>query len=234
VGTTVITTRSRGARRGRRRSTPSRSGAGGEPRGSEKPNKSRRSQAERTAETRARIIEAVHACISERGFARATSAEIAKRAGVTWGAAQHHFGGKDGIWLAVLADSFARFAAKLAEVPEDAPLDARVAQFVERAWEHFSSPHYRSTFEILIHASDVLPRDSTWRERMEKAWARIWAEVFAGEKLPRRRAIGLQQFTVASLAGLASLRMLEGESAATREAELALLREALLRELRAT
>ena len=197
-----------------------------------KPNKTR-SQAERTAETRARIIEAVHLCISERGFARTTAAEIAKRAGVTWGAAQHHFGGKHGIWLAVLEDSFERFAARLADVPDDAPLPSRIAQFVARGWEHFSSPHYRSTFEILIHASDVLPRDSMWRERMAAAWARIWAEVFAGEKLPRRRAIALQQFTVASLAGLASLRMLEGDSSAPREAELALLRDTLLRELTA-
>lgn len=193
----------------------------------------RRSQAERTSSTRARIIEAVHACISERGFARTTSAQIAKRAGVTWGAAQHHFGGKDGIWIAVLEDSFERFAAKLAEVPDDAPLPERVAQFVARGWEHFSSPHYRSTFEILIHASDVLPHDSIWRERMEKAWARIWAEVFAGERLSRGRALALQQFTVAALAGLASLRMLQGEAAAPREAELALLRDALLRELAA-
>ncbi len=193
-----------------------------------------RTQAERTAETRARIVEAVHACISELGFARATSAEIARRAGVTWGAAQHHFGGKDGIWLAVLEDSFARFAAKLAEVPDDAPLEERVAAFVGRAWEHFSSPHYRSTFEILIHASDVLPRDSHWRERMETAWARIWNDVFAGERLPRKRAVALQQLTVASLAGLASLRMLEAERGSGREAELALLCAALLRELRAT
>jgi len=193
----------------------------------------RRTQAERTAETRARILSAVHACISELGFARATSAEIAKRAGVTWGAAQHHFGGKEGIWIAVLEDSFERFAAKLAEVPDDAPLAERVAQFVARAWEHFASPHYRSTFEILIHASDVLPRDSPWRDSMEAAWSRIWAEVFAGEKLPRKRAVALQQFTVASLAGLASLRMLEGEAGAARDAELALLRDALLRELSA-
>jgi AcrR family transcriptional regulator len=197
------------------------------------PSGRRRTQAERTAETRARIVEAVHACISELGFARATSAEIARRAGVTWGAAQHHFGGKDGIWLAVLEDSFGRFAARLAQVPEDAPLEERVAQFVRRAWEHFSSPHYRSTFEILLHASDVLPRDSSWRGRMEAAWARIWNEVFAGERLPRRRAVALQQFTVAALAGLASLRMLESERASAREAELALLQGALLKELRA-
>jgi AcrR family transcriptional regulator len=190
-----------------------------------------RTQAERTAETRTRIIEAVHTCISELGYARTTASEIAKRAGVTWGAAQHHFGGKDGILIAVLEDSFERFAAKLAEVPDEAPLAERVAQFVERAWEHFASPHYRSTFEILLHAADVLPRDASWRARMEAAWSRIWAEVFAGEKLPRRRAVALQQFAVASLAGLASLRMLEGEGAQARAGELELLRGALLREL---
>ena len=202
-------------------------------RGSRRARRVARTQAERTAETRARIIEAVHACISELGFARATSAEIARRAGVTWGAAQHHFGGKHGIWIAVLEDSFERFAAKLAEVPDAAPLEERVAQFVARAWDHFSSPHYRSTFEILLHASDVIPDPATWRESMERAWSRIWAEVFAGEKLPRRRAIALQQFTVAALAGLASLRMMENGGASAREAELALLRDALLRALRA-
>jgi hypothetical protein len=69
---------------------------------------------------------------------------------------------------------------------------------------------------------------------METAWARIWGEVFAGEKLPRKRAVALQQFTVASLAGLASLRMLESERSSAREAELALLQGALLRELRAS
>jgi AcrR family transcriptional regulator len=193
-----------------------------------------RTQAERTAETRARIIESVHACISELGFARATAAEIARRAGLNWGAAQHHFGGKDGIWIAVLEDSFARFAARLAGVPRDAALEERVAQFVARAWEHFSSPHYRSTFEILIHASDVIPRDSSWRPRMAESWAQIWGEVFAAERLSRRRALALQQFTVAALAGLASLRMLEGNGVAGRDAELTLLREALLRELRGT
>lgn len=214
--------------RGRKRAASARAAR----RSRAKPNKSR-SQAERTTETRARIVQAVHDCISEQGFARTTAAEIAKRAGVTWGAAQHHFGGKDGILLAVLEDSFARFAALLADVPDDAPLAARVEQFVERAWEHFSSPHYRSTFEILIHASAAFSRDAVWREQMQRAWGAVWSEVFSSEKLPRRRAVALQQFTVASLAGLASIRMLEGESAPPREAELALLRDTLVRELSA-
>ena len=45
----------------------------------------RRTQAERTAETRRRILDAVVASIAEVGFRRTTATEIARRAGVTNG-----------------------------------------------------------------------------------------------------------------------------------------------------
>ena len=44
-------------------------------------------------------------CIAEQGFQRATASEITRRAGVTWGAVQHHFGGKDGLFEAVLREA---------------------------------------------------------------------------------------------------------------------------------
>ena len=88
----------------------------------------RRSHAERTAETRGKILRAVVASIAEVGFQRRTANEITRRAGVTWGAVQHHFGGKDGILLAVLEDSFDRFAARLADIPvEGTSLEERVS-----------------------------------------------------------------------------------------------------------
>ncbi len=69
----------------------------------------RRSQAERTAETRGRIVGAVVESIREVGLQRTTAAEVSRRAGVTWGAVQHHFGGKDGMLEAVLEHSFDHF-----------------------------------------------------------------------------------------------------------------------------
>jgi AcrR family transcriptional regulator len=63
------------------------------------PSGPRRRHAEPSAETRARILGAVVECISEIGFQRTTASEIAARAGVTWGAVQHHLGDKDGILL---------------------------------------------------------------------------------------------------------------------------------------
>src|SRR5262245_50852222 len=193
------------------------------------PERVRRSQAERTAETRARIIEAVVACIDELGFPRATASEITRRAGVSWGAVQHHFGGKDGILAAVLEDSFQRFAVRIGDVSGAADsLEKRVSLFVDRAWEHFASPHFRSTFEILL---GHVPEDPAWQAAMFRAWNGVWMRPFGDVGLSRRRLAVVQHFTLALFCGLASLRVLEGPSARPREAELSLLKQTLEREL---
>jgi AcrR family transcriptional regulator len=193
----------------------------------------RRTQAERTAATRERILAAVVESIAEVGFQRTTASEIARRAGVTWGAVQHHFGAKEGILEAVLADSVARLAERTARIPVGAPLAARVALFVERAWQHFSSPHYRSMLEILLHLAPA-GRDGGpgWQRGMERALDRIWKRTFPDAQLPQRRALALQRYAASVLSGLASLAMLDGRGP-TRAAELRLLEETLVRELSA-
>ncbi len=194
----------------------------------------RRSNAERTAQTRARLMDAVVESIAEVGLARTTAPEIARRAGVTWGAVQHHFGGKDGILVSVLDDSFRRFAEGLEGIPiEGTSLEKRASLFIDRAWEHFGSAHYRSTYEILIH---YLGREDSrakrdWRDRMSRDWDRIWRRLFADAHLPRRRHFVLQHYTIAVLSGLASTLMLEGAQVELRPAVLELLKENLAEQL---
>lgn len=202
------------------------------------PKRERRSHAERTAETRAKILAAVVDSIAEVGFHRTTAVEITRRAGVTWGAVQHHFGDKDGILVAVLEDSFVRFAARLEEVPvERLALERRVALFVERAWQHFTSREYASTYEILLdHLRREDPPEQSgprWQIQMSRAWERVWRRFFGDAAVPRKRQLRLQHYTVAVLTGLASTLLLGGGSSLPRE-ELALLEETLIRELRAT
>ena len=194
----------------------------------------RRTQAERTAATRERILAAVVESIAEVGFGQTTASEIARRAGVTWGAVQHHFGDKDGILGAVLEQSFAHLAERLADVPADAPLDARIHLFVQRAWEHFASPHFRSTLEILLHTPPE-PREgeSGWQGEMVQAFNRIWQRLFADAALPARRMTALQRYVTSVLTGLSALDRLDGRGHA-RSHELALLEETLRRELRAS
>jgi len=199
----------------------------------------RRTQAERTAQTRERIVRAAVESIAELGFQKTTASEITRRAGVTWGAVQHHFGGKDGILAAVLEESFARFAARLAEVPiANAPLTARVSGFVDRAWAHFGSPDYRSTFEILLNAtadeegSDAGGAEPIWQSEMLDSWNRVWSRIFADVSLPRRKTVALQTFTISVLSGMAALAMLRRAVEPVHAAELELLKQTLLREMK--
>ncbi len=199
----------------------------------------RRSHVERTTETREKILVAVVDSIAEVGFHRTTAVEITRRAGVTWGAVQHHFGDKDGILLAVLEDSFGRFAARLESVPVDRlSLERRVALFVERAWQHFTSREYASTYEILL---DYLRREdlparggARWQIEMSRAWERVWQRFFGDAALPRKRQLRLQHYTVAVLSGLASTLLLEGGASSLPREELALLEATLIRELMST
>lgn len=196
--------------------------------------RARRSHAERTAETRSRVIAAVVDSIAEVGFQRTTAAEITRRAGVTWGAVQHHFGGKDGILRAVLEDSFGRFAERLADIETaGTPLEERISLFIDRAWEHFGSAHYRSTFEILLsHAGhDDDEPDSLWQSEMFAEWNRIWARLFADAPQPRRESVALQHYTVSVLTGLAATRMLGGKPGRRPATELDWLKSTIARAL---
>jgi AcrR family transcriptional regulator len=196
----------------------------------------RRTQAERTAATRGAIVRAVVESIAEVGFQKTTASEITRRAGVTWGAVQHHFGGKDGILRAVLEDSFDRFAARLAEVPvAGASLEQRVSGFVDRAWEHFASPDYRSTFEILLNAEGdeaaTEAGEPIWQSEMFTSWNRVWSEIFSDVVLPRRKTVALQTFAISMFSGMAALAMLDRAIEPVRSAELELLKQTLLREM---
>ena len=194
----------------------------------------RRSHAERTAETRAKVIAAVIDSIAESGFQGTTAQAIARRAGVTWGAVQHHFGGKDELLLAVLEDTFTRFAERLADIPiENASLAERASSFVDRAWEHFKSRHFRSAFEILLN---YLGREDhadagRWREQMSAAWDRVWSRIFADSRLARRQSLMLQHYTIATLSGLAATLMMEGSAAELPPGELELVKRVLASEL---
>ena len=190
----------------------------------------RRSHAARTAAMRARVMTAVVESIAEVGYQRTTAAEIARRAGVTWGAVQHHFGDKYGILMAVLRESFEHFAACLADPPEDqATLEERVDLFVDRSWEHFSSPLYRSTFQILLNLPSDL--ESSWQQTMLGDWSRVWARYFYADRRAKRRDAGLMRYTLSVLSGLAAMQTLEGSGRRLRSTELGFLKETLRQNL---
>jgi AcrR family transcriptional regulator len=108
-------------------------------------------QAAKSKATQDKIISAVIGLIREKGYVAASSTEIARRAGVTWGAVQHHFGGKEEILSEVLERSHRKFQQSLgdARFTSGTPR-ARVARYVDLAWEHYRGDEYMATMEILL------------------------------------------------------------------------------------
>jgi AcrR family transcriptional regulator len=66
----------------------------------------RRTQAERRAETRARLLAAARETFAERGYQGASLDLVSDRAGCTKGAVYHHFESKEGLLLALLEEQF--------------------------------------------------------------------------------------------------------------------------------
>jgi AcrR family transcriptional regulator len=199
------------------------------------PLRERRTQTERTAETRERVLAAVVESIGEIGYPKTTATEIARRAGVSWGAAQHHFGDKEGILVAVLEESFNRFADVLAgRVDADLSLAARVSLFVDRSWLHFGSAQYRSTYEILINLPPGLA--PAWQSEVLATWMRIWSDYFPEfpeNSRPERRTVNIMRYAVSVLSGLATMNMLERAPDRSRTTELGYLKNTLTAELAA-
>jgi AcrR family transcriptional regulator len=67
----------------------------------------RRTQAERRAETRARLLAAARRVFAERGYHAASLDLVSERAGCTKGALYNHFGSKEGLLLALLDEHVA-------------------------------------------------------------------------------------------------------------------------------
>lgn len=198
----------------------------------------RRTHAERTAETTAKIKAAAVEAIAELGFKRATATEIARRAGVSWGAAQHHFGDKTGILLAVLDDSAAEFLDRIDPVPaEGLSLEKRVDGFVDAAWEHFRSASFRSATEILSNLAVTpeeeggLPAGSAIVQL--DRWIQTWRRLFADVPLSPDEAVTIQGYIVAALSGLSSVHVLQRGPGDIRDRQLGFLKETVLRELSA-
>jgi len=112
-------------------------------------------------QTRTRVLESAVACIDELGIARASSNEIARRAGMTWGAIQHHFGSREDLLLSVIESNFSELESNVrnADVVGGTTLE-RVQALADLLWEYCSDIRFRVSIEILLD----LRRDPTGSE----------------------------------------------------------------------
>jgi AcrR family transcriptional regulator len=99
-----------------------------------------------------RILEAALDCILERGFYRASSNEIARRAGMTWGAIQYHFGTRERLMLAALEVSDREFEHLLATADIDVGGTAeRLQRLGELLSNQYGRPRYLAALQIVLN-----------------------------------------------------------------------------------
>lgn len=189
----------------------------------------RRTQEERSAETRARVIDAATRCVAERGFRGATMTAIAERAGVTWGAMQHQFGDKESILDAVCEDALSVLEEKIAQVGSAAPDPAlRVRRFATRVADLLHGRSYLAFLEIQLNRSRSGRAGDDWTRHVAGILDRTWQEAFGDLGLPRRVLDDSKRFAFMVLAGIAIEGMLFPELDQSRR-HLATLQETLLR-----
>ena len=117
------------------------------------PPRVRRTQEERSATTRALLLDATIDCLAELGYAGTTTTEIADRAGVSRGAQLHHFPTKQELvgtavgWI--LERRLVEFRKAWAALPADAD---RAAAAVDLLWEATSGNAFYAWLELLVAA----------------------------------------------------------------------------------
>jgi AcrR family transcriptional regulator len=125
-----------------------------------KPEVRRRGDAE---ETRRRVLDAAVATVVDVGYYKASSNEIARRAGVTWGSIQHLFGSREQLMLAVVNDLGTRLERQFAEgdVQGDT-VEERLRCVLDVLAGHYERPAYLVQVQILLDLS-ANPRMSEQR-----------------------------------------------------------------------
>ena len=158
--------------------------------------------------SRQRLLDAAVACILEQGYYRASSNEVARRAGVTWGVIQYHFGTRERLMLEVFKDACERLVdhSRNAVITGDT-LRERLGSYFDHLMGFYGRPEYLAYLEINLN----LARDPDTSEETMAALRQVgedfmqyWVDV---PGLPRR----YRHLVFESLRGLILSHHLRGD-----------------------
>lgn len=182
----------------------------------------RRTQAARSAETRARLMTAAIECLCERGYVGTTTTEVAARAGISRGAQLHHFPTKAELMTSAVRHLAEEVIAELRRVQASIPAGGdRLSCVVDELWAAvFSGPLFVAAVELWV-ASRTDPELYAILVPTERETGRIIAR-FLSEELGGTandaRFWGVARLTVNMMRGMALEAYLEPDDSRRREA----------------
>jgi AcrR family transcriptional regulator len=142
--------------------------------------------------TRRRLLDAAIACIVDEGFYRASSNRIARRAGVTWGVIQHHFGTREKLMLEVVREGIDELVTTFeqANIAGDTQAE-RLESLADVVWSHYCRPEFLANVQIVMNltrdpatAAATVEAINNLSLRMEASWQRLVAQVVPPEDQP--------------------------------------------------
>ena len=187
----------------------------------------RRTQHERSEETRARLLEAAVDCINELGYASTTTTIIALRAGVSRGALQHQFRSRGDLLVALVEHIGRQISADVDSVPTGAPVQDRIALCIRSYWRVYTSKAFVAATQILFGAKDdaaLFGRILEVMQTLEAVHDRYWERIFADVGAPPARIASARHVALGALRGLAFRQQFQPGDAAWSD-ELDMLRD---------
>lgn len=134
----------------------------------------RRTQEERSATTRAKLLDATIGCLIDLGYAATTTTVIAERAGVSRGAQLHHYPTKQDLVFAAVEHLSRRIGDELTSEAARLPANGdRLSAAVDLLWSRMSGPLFPAWFELLMASRT----DQELRARLLRTDPRVSSDV---------------------------------------------------------
>ncbi|MFD9037383.1 TetR/AcrR family transcriptional regulator [Streptomyces bottropensis] len=125
---------------------------------------------DRSRVTRKRLLEAAVSCLAEHGWAGSTVSVVAERAGVSRGAAQHHFRTREDLFTAAVEYVAEERSLALRALFPEGPADRRAV--VAAVVDLFTGPLFRAALHLWVAASN----EEQLRLRVTELEARVGRE----------------------------------------------------------
>jgi len=194
-------------------------------------------QMEKSRLTRNRILDATISIIRHEGLANATASRIAKESGLTWGAVQHHFGGKDDVLHAILEKSHADFIDLMSGFSfEGLDLKARADRFIDLMWSHYCGDAYLAAVDVTLSEGRDPSQGTEWTKTAKthaKEHIALMRRAFDAPAKSEPELQDLLLFVHVVLTGLAIDRLLEPSRASQAGKHLDRLKAMIIADVKA-
>jgi AcrR family transcriptional regulator len=110
-------------------------------------------QQDRSRLTRARLLESAVTCLAELGWGASTVAVVAEHAGVSRGAAQHHFPTRESLFTAALEHVTGQHAEQTRREVAQRGLRSDTEAIVELVFELFTGTNFRAALMLWVAAA---------------------------------------------------------------------------------